>query len=48
VAIGGIGIEEVRPVLDAGAASAAIISSLMTAKDLARQMERFLKKAMER
>ncbi len=45
VAIGGIGIDEVRPVLDAGAASAAVISALMTAKDLAHQMERFLKEA---
>jgi len=48
VAIGGIGLDQVRPVLDAGAASAAIISSLMTARNLARQMERFLKRATER
>jgi len=45
VAIGGIGLEQVREVLDAGAASAAVISALMTAADLARQMERFLEKA---
>jgi thiamine-phosphate pyrophosphorylase len=45
VAIGGISLEEVRPVLDAGAASAAVISALMGAKNLARQMERFLERA---
>ena len=45
VAIGGIGIDQVRQVLDAGAASAAVISALMKAKDLAREMERFLEKA---
>ncbi len=45
VAIGGIGINQVRQVLDAGAASAAVISALMKAKDIAREMERFLEKA---
>jgi thiamine-phosphate diphosphorylase len=45
VAIGGISLEEVRPVLDAGAASAAVISALMSARDLAREMERFLERA---
>jgi len=44
-AIGGIGFEQIRQVLDAGAASAAVISALMTATDLARQMERFLERA---
>jgi thiamine-phosphate pyrophosphorylase len=48
VAIGGIGLEQVRQVLDAGAASAAVISALMGAKDLAREMERFLQKARGR
>jgi thiamine-phosphate pyrophosphorylase len=46
VAIGGIGLEHVRDVLNAGAASLAVISALMTAPDLARQMQRFLEKAM--
>lgn len=45
VAIGGIDLDRIRAVLDAGAASAAVISALMTAPDLARQMERFLEKA---
>ena len=45
VAIGGIGLDQVRPVLESGAASAAVIFALMGAKDLARQMERFLEKA---
>jgi thiamine-phosphate pyrophosphorylase len=45
VAIGGIGLDQVRPVLESGAASAAVISALMGAKDLALQMERFLEKA---
>ncbi|MBN1571438.1 MAG: thiamine phosphate synthase [Acidobacteria bacterium] len=44
-AIGGIGLDQVREVLDAGADSAAVISALMTAKDIARQMNRFLKAA---
>jgi thiamine-phosphate pyrophosphorylase len=45
VAIGGIGLDHVREILEAGAASAAVISALMTAKNLARQMELFLEKA---
>jgi thiamine-phosphate pyrophosphorylase len=48
VAIGGIGLEQIRAVLNAGAASAAVISALMTAPNLARQMQRFLEKARER
>ncbi|MGD0099144.1 MAG: thiamine phosphate synthase [Acidobacteriota bacterium] len=47
VAIGGIGLENVREVLAAGATSAAVISALMGAADLARQMELFLKQATE-
>jgi thiamine-phosphate diphosphorylase len=43
VAIGGIGAGEIRAVLDAGAASAAVVSSLMSAKSIARKMEFFLK-----
>ena len=46
VAIGGIGLDQVAAVLNAGAASAAVISGLMRAKNLARQMEEFLKQAM--
>jgi thiamine-phosphate pyrophosphorylase len=46
VAIGGIGLAQVRAVLDAGAASAAVISGLMCAKNLAGRMEEFLKRAM--
>jgi thiamine-phosphate pyrophosphorylase len=45
VAIGGIGLEQVREVLQTGAASVAVISALMKAQDLARQMQRFLEKA---
>lgn len=45
VAIGGIGLRQVRDVLDAGARSVAVISALMCARDLARQMEAFLKQA---
>jgi thiamine-phosphate pyrophosphorylase len=48
VAIGGIGLEQIRDVQEAGAASIAVISALMKARDLARQMERFLEKAMGR
>jgi thiamine-phosphate pyrophosphorylase len=48
VAIGGIGLDQVREVLEAGAASAAVISALMRAQDLARRMEEFLKIATER
>jgi thiamine-phosphate pyrophosphorylase len=45
VAIGGISLDRVREVLQAGAASAAVISALMTSKNLALQMERFLQQA---
>jgi thiamine-phosphate pyrophosphorylase len=48
VAIGGIGLGQVQEVLNAGAASAAVISALMTAKNIAREMDRFLKAATER
>lgn len=48
VAIGGIGIDRLRPVLDAGAASAAVVSALMCAPDIARAMERFLQTASVR
>jgi thiamine-phosphate pyrophosphorylase len=48
VAIGGIGLEQVREVLQTGACSAAVISALMEAKNIARQMERFLEKATEK
>jgi thiamine-phosphate pyrophosphorylase len=43
VAIGGIELEHVRPVLDAGAASAAVVSALMKAKNIARRLEELLK-----
>jgi thiamine-phosphate pyrophosphorylase len=45
VAIGGIGLKQIKEVLDTGAASVAVISALMTAKDLARKMECFLEAA---
>jgi thiamine-phosphate pyrophosphorylase len=45
VAIGGIGMDQIRPVLEAGAVSAAIISALMTAKSIAHRMEQLLKAA---
>jgi thiamine-phosphate pyrophosphorylase len=45
VCIGGIGLEQIPEVLNAGAASAAVISALMTASNLARRMEDFLAKA---
>jgi thiamine-phosphate pyrophosphorylase len=45
VAIGGIGMEQIPDVLEAGAASAAVISALMKAPDLARRMEQLLKAA---
>jgi len=48
VAIGGIGLKQVREVLNAGAAGGAVISALMTVKDLARQMELFLEEARAR
>jgi len=47
VAIGGIGPDTLKDVLDAGAASAAVISSLMEARSIARQMERFLRIASQ-
>jgi thiamine-phosphate pyrophosphorylase len=48
VAIGGIGLEQVCEVLKTGAASVAVISALMKATNLARQMQRFLEKATAR
>jgi thiamine-phosphate pyrophosphorylase len=45
VAIGGIGHGQVRPALDAGASSVAVISALMRAKDIARGMEDLLQEA---
>ena len=45
VAIGGIGLQEIYLVKEAGAASIAVISAILTAEDIARQMERFLKAA---
>lgn len=47
VAIGGIGLAQVAEVLQAGAASVAVISALMTAASPARMMELFLEKARE-
>jgi thiamine-phosphate pyrophosphorylase len=48
VGIGGIGLDTVRAVLDTGASSVAVISSLMEARDIAEQMQRFLEKAKGR
>jgi thiamine-phosphate pyrophosphorylase len=48
VAIGGIGINHVKEVLKAGAASVAVISSLMQSENIALQMERFLEQAREK
>jgi thiamine-phosphate pyrophosphorylase len=48
VAIGGIGLDQVPEVLQAGAASVAVISALMTAANPARMMELFLEKARGR
>jgi thiamine-phosphate pyrophosphorylase len=48
VAIGGIGLERVTEVLRAGADSAAVVSGLMKAPSIAREMEKFLKKAREK
>jgi thiamine-phosphate pyrophosphorylase len=45
VAIGGIGLDQVEQVLQAGAASVAVISALMTAANPARMMELFREKA---
>jgi len=47
VAIGGIGLEHIRPVLEAGAASAAVISALMQARSIAHAMEHLLQAAMK-
>jgi thiamine-phosphate pyrophosphorylase len=48
VAIGGIGLDEIREVLRTGAQSAAVISALMKARSIARQMEMFLEAAREK
>ena len=45
VAIGGIDLERIPQVLEAGAASAAVISTLMQAGSIARRMEQLLKAA---
>ena len=45
VAIGGIGLKQVREVLNNGAHSAAVISAIMKSRSIARQMERFLEAA---
>ena len=45
VAIGGIGLNEIRPVLEAGAASAAVISAIMAAGNIAEQTKLFLEAA---
>lgn len=47
VAIGGIDRDRIRAVLEAGAASAAIIAALMTARSIARQMEQCLAAAAD-
>ncbi len=47
-AIGGIGAEQVRDVLDAGACSVAVISALMKAENLAQKMQDLLEIAMEK
>jgi len=46
VAIGGIHLKNIRKVLEAGACSAAVISSLMSSPDIARRMEAFMEAAM--
>jgi thiamine-phosphate pyrophosphorylase len=46
VAIGGIGLAQVVKVLEAGASSAAVISDLMTAPDIARRMQELLDSAI--
>ncbi len=43
VAIGGIGLQQVREVLDCGACSVAVISALMGAASISRQMEKFIR-----
>jgi thiamine-phosphate pyrophosphorylase len=45
VAIGGIDLDRIRQVLDAGARSAAVVSTLMKAKNLAARMEQLLRVA---
>jgi len=47
VAIGGIGARQIPDVLRAGAASAAVISSVMCQGDIAKAMERLLRVATE-
>jgi thiamine-phosphate pyrophosphorylase len=42
VAIGGIGLEQLRPVFEAGADSAAILSAIMNHENIARRMEQLL------
>jgi thiamine-phosphate pyrophosphorylase len=48
VAIGGIDVERVHDVLQAGAASAAVVSGLMMEPNIAHAMQRFLEVARER
>ncbi len=43
VAIGGIGLEQLREVLDCGAHSVAAISALMGSGSIAREMEKFIR-----
>lgn len=45
VAIGGITLEQIPRVLEAGAASAAVISTLLQSRNIARRMEQLLKAA---
>jgi thiamine monophosphate synthase len=45
VAIGGIELEHIRAVLEAGARSAAVVSTLMKARNLAVRMEQLLRAA---
>ena len=47
VAIGGIGLAQIPDVLEAGAASAAVVSGLMCAPNIAHAMEAFLRKSGE-
>ena len=48
VAIGGIGLDQVSEVLEAGAASVAVISDLMRSQNMARRMEQFLEAAQKK
>jgi thiamine-phosphate pyrophosphorylase len=48
VAIGGIGLTNVRDVLAAGASSVAVISSLLSASDIAGKMEALIEAATEK